>query len=78
MKRDLQKAVQDYRTKYYGADNKHGKGVFYVSDLQQIKEMALARSGDSYPETLYDAIVYGLEAGFMVGFRAAKREKRNI
>lgn len=74
MKRDLQKAVQDYQKRYY--NSRSNEGAFYASDFYQIKEI----SGGGYDaRTLYNAIGNALEAGFMIGYRKAQRDykKRN-
>ena len=65
MKRDLTKAITEYRKKFYGTHSK--KGSFYYSDLNQIVEM-----GGDLPIMVFNA----MEAGFMIGYNAAKREKR--
>lgn len=65
MKRDLQKYVEDYKRKFYG--NEYNGGAFYVSDFYQITDMGT---------DLFDLIDNALMAGFMVGYKKAKREKR--
>lgn len=78
MKRDLKKAVQDYRAKYYNTNSPYGDGAFYVSDIYQIKELAEEAAGVARftPEVLYNAIVFSLEAGFEVGYRKAVRDAK--
>ena len=78
MKRDLKKAVQDYKAKYYNSNSPYGEGAFYASDIYQIKDLAEEAAGVSRftPEVLYNAIVLGLEAGFMVGYRKAVRDAK--
>lgn len=72
MKRDLQKAVAEYKTKYYRRmDN---KGAFYAGDVNQILNMS---KSDTTSETLYNAIENALYAGYMIGYRTAKRERAN-
>ncbi len=69
MKRDLQKSIEAYKTKYYHrADS---KGAFYVGDVNQIIELSEA---ETTKETLYKAIENALYAGYMIGYRTAKRE----
>ena len=70
MKRDLHKAIEEYKTKYYNRSD--GKGAFYVTDVNQIKELSESRDTK---ETLYNAIGNALEAGFMIGYRTAKKER---
>ena len=67
MSRDLKKYLEEYRAKYYHNQGKRGS-CFYQTDAQQIFKMS---EGD-----LCEAIFNALEAGFMVGYKAAKRERR--
>ena len=69
MKRDLQKAIEEYKTKYYHRTD--SKGAFYVGDIKQIKEISKANNPN---ETLINAIENALYAGYMIGYRTAKRE----
>lgn len=65
MQRNIPKLIEDYKRRYSNAKRKE---PFFYSDLEQIKELS---RGD-----LYTAIVKALEAGYMVGYRRAKRELR--
>ncbi len=65
MKRDLQKYVEEYKSKFYGL--RTGKGAIYGSDIDQIFKMV---SND------FDRIGYALEAGFIIGYRLGKKEAR--
>ena len=70
MKRDLQKSIEAYKTKYYHrADS---KGAFYVGDIKQIIELSEAKTTR---ETLCKAIENALYAGYMIGYKTAKRER---
>ena len=66
MKRDLRKSIEAYKKKFYPMQ--HNSGAFYYNDLKRIYELS---NGD-----LWDAIVNALMAGFMIGYRYAKREQR--
>lgn len=71
MKRDLQKAIQEYEKRFYHrTDN---KGAFYAGDVRQILDMS---KSDTTGGTLYNAIENALYAGYMIGYRTAKREGR--
>ena len=72
MKNRIEKAAQDYQTQYYG--KRTNEGAFYASDIYEVKEAAENRGGRS--NTLYEAIVLSLEAGFMIGYRKAQRDYR--
>lgn len=65
MQRDIPKLIEAYKRRY---SNTKRKEPFFYSDLEQIKKLS---RGD-----LYTAIVKALEAGYMVGYRRAKRELR--
>ena len=65
MNRDLQKAIADYKKKF--DNNKCRKGIFYASDFYQIKDI----SNGEY----WGSISNALMAGFMIGYRTAKRNK---
>ena len=73
MKNRVTKAQQDYQKRFYNrTDN---KGAFYYEDICEIKEAAEKYGGGRH-DTLSEAILAALEAGFMVGYRCAKREAR--
>ena len=73
MKRNLQKALQDYEKQFGGNDQ---RGAFYMSDLEQIRELSTP-AGSTLPDP-YQLAGNALRAGFMIGYRTAKKEKRNI
>lgn len=75
MKRDLRKAVEDYRKKYYNSNSQEGQ--FYYSDIVQLKEMAEEGAKGNYSEILYNAIGCSLQAGFMIGYKKAVRDAKN-
>lgn len=72
MKRDLQRTIEEYKANYFHRTD--SKGAFYAGDINQIKE--LSEVGDA-TETLYHAIENALYAGYMIGYRSAKRERPN-
>ena len=60
------KASNDYKT--YRKRNDHNNiGAFFASDYQEIKENS---------KSLYDVMYLALTAGFMIGYRRAKKEER--
>ena len=61
--RDIEKAITDYNKKFSNSK----KGCFYLRDIRKIHDMS---NGD-----IYECINNALSAGFMVGYRLAKREK---
>ena len=72
--RNIEKAVEQYKEKYFTKENSRNRGGFWLSDFQQIKELAERRNGGK-PE-LFTAIDISLMAGYMIGYRTAKREDR--
>lgn len=64
MSRDIKKAIQDYNKKFLNSD----KGQFHCSDFMQIKEMS--------NNDIWDLIANGMSAGFIIGYRFAKREMK--
>ena len=60
------KASQDYNT-YLKRHDHHNIGAFFASDYQEIKENS---------KSLYDIMDLALTAGFMIGYRRAKKEER--
>lgn len=71
MKRNLQKAIDEYKHLYHG--RKDRKGAFYDTDYFQIAELSnYGKTPDDYIDTVFNA----LKAGFMVGYQAALRERR--
>lgn len=73
MKRNLQKAITDYKKTFGGNDQ---RGSIYTSDLEQIIAISTP-AGSTLPDP-YKLASNALRAGFMIGYRTAKREKRNI
>ena len=60
------KASNDYKT-YLKRNDHHNIGAFFASDYQEIKENS---------KSLYDVMDLALTAGFMIGYRRAKKEER--
>ena len=74
MARSMQKAIDDYRAL---CDRKGGTfGSFYPDDVYQLRQVAEDKGGINFREIELNAIIGGLEAGFMIGYKAAKREAR--
>lgn len=74
MTRSMQKAIDDYRAL---CDRKGGAfGSFYTDDVNQLRQIAEDKGGINFRKIELHAIVSGLEAGFMIGYKAAKREAR--
>lgn len=65
MQRDLKRYVADYQQTFLKKNGR--RGAFYMSDVEQIVEMS---------NDLVVAAYCALQAGFMVGYRAAKAEAR--
>ena len=68
MARSIRKAVADYDK----ATRKGRYGAFYCSDFEEIKELATQNGGISF----FEAVDIALKAGFMIGYRTAKRHDR--
>ena len=75
MPRDLQKTINEYKRKYY--NRKDSKGAFYASDIRQIMDISFEES-KSPAESRIDAISNALYAGFIIGYKAAKREQTKV
>ena len=71
MKRDLKKAIADYERQFESKTNTT-KGTFYRDDIIQLRDMSYGHK--TVNETLCDAIMYSLKAGFMLGYRAGRRD----
>lgn len=73
--RDLRKAVDEYRRRFLRGNR---DGLFYSSDFEQILDMCEGYSCKGWVtmSSLFDAMQYGLEAGFMIGYRKAVRDGR--
>lgn len=67
IKRSIAKAVGDY-------ENLTGKNdTFYFGDIKQVEDLATDPSGSI---DLHRAVQLALEAGYMIGYRTAKRHQR--
>lgn len=71
MKRDINKAIQEYKKNYEGRSD--GTGAFYMDDLRQIQATAEGMSGFDRD---YELITNALMAGFMIGYRKAKADTK--
>ena len=70
MGRSMEKAIADYKAVF--GKSSTGAGAIYCSDVQQIFDM----TKDSGRDAFYDAITWALQAGYMMGYRKAKRDGR--
>lgn len=68
MKRNMRKAIADYKKRYGGKTN--AEGAFFCVDIAQIAEI----SGGV--DKTYNLIENSLFAGFMIGYRKAQRDYR--
>ena len=74
MKRDMNRVIQDYQTL---KRQKGGNfGAFYYDDIKQLQKKTEDEAGINFREIELQAIVNGLEAGFMIGYRAGIRDAR--
>lgn len=67
MTRSIKKSIADYQKRFITHEKNNRGGAFYASDMQQLHDM----SGSEW-----DLINNALQAGFMIGYRHAKREQR--
>lgn len=74
MGRSMEKAIEDYKAL---CDKRGGSfGSFYTDDLDQLRKIAEDAGGISFRNIELHCILHGLEAGFMVGYRAGLRDAR--
>ena len=71
MKRDLKKHIAEYRRKFLDKQSRTTRGQFYYTDFQQINE--ITGHGENRD---YLLVWNALQAGFMIGYKAAKNEAR--
>lgn len=65
----IPRAVKEYRKRYYGrTDN---SAAFFVTDYYEVIKAATESKED---DSTLEAIMIALEAGFMIGYRKAKRD----
>ena len=74
MARSMQKAIEDYKA----LCDKRGKtfGSFYTDDLDQIRKIAEDAGGINFRNIELHCIMYGMEAGYMIGYQAGLRDAR--
>ena len=65
--RDIARAVKEYDRRREAT----GKEPFYASDLQQIADMI---KDDPPADRFYNAVLYAMKAGYIVGLRSGKRK----
>ena len=68
--RNMEKVVAEYN--HFTSIHKN-KGYFFFDEVLQIKKIA---SHSMIENRLYEAIGTALEAGFIIGYRTAKRDVR--
>lgn len=68
IRRSIAKAVKDYDR--FTESKGNNTGAFWASDIQEVKELATNPMGGV---ELFTAIVTGLKAGYMIGYRTAQR-----
>lgn len=73
-------SIKQYR-ETFGIRNDN-KGALFITDMEEVKRFtqeALTSKGDTSPTMatyLFEIIFNAMEAGFMIGYRCAKREQR--
>ena len=72
MSRDIKKTIEEYNQLCEERDEDFG--VFYLSDLQQLRNIAVEKGGIHFWDIVYYAIDASLSAGFIMGYRAAQSE----
>ena len=74
MRGRIQKAAEEYNKKFFIGDNfKKNNGAFYINDLQELLEMV---DQNRTITSIYKALDTALLAGFMIGYKKAKRDMR--
>lgn len=69
MKRDMQKAIDEFNRRF----TERGRDVFFVSDINAIRDISESRSGTPDPCTM---VINALSSGFMIGYRFAQADAR--
>lgn len=69
----MQRNINNYIAEYQQKFASKGKGVFYSSDLRQL--LSSAQEQRSYNAMFWRLAGDALAFGFMVGYKAAKREE---
>lgn len=74
MTRDMKRVLRDYQKLIR---RKGGNfGAFYYDDVIQLQKKTEDEAGINFRKIELHAIVNGLEAGFMIGYRAGIRDAR--
>lgn len=68
MKRDIRKALDQYENL-----SNRGQEKLYLSDLQQVEQIARERSTGNFT---FDSICIAFEAGYAIGYRQAKSQAK--
>lgn len=77
MMRSMKKSIEDYKA--LKAEKGGNFGAFYYSDVDELRKITFDSTGTNFQEIVLAAVCNGLEAGFMIGYRAGLRgaRKRN-
>jgi hypothetical protein len=74
MARNMQNKITEYEKTFYNdKKNPTQKGAFYADDYAQLVEIAKKKGG-----TEYDYIDAALKAGFIMGYKLAQRDAKNM
>lgn len=75
MQRNIEKAIKDYRKKFY--NQKRSACCYYPSDIQEIVDFTETEceSKESVPTT-WDYIINGIECGTIIGYRQGVRDTK--
>ena len=68
--RDIRKYIAEYEAMGEGK-----RGCLYVSDIQQIYDIA-EEEGNGIKEAMFDAICNAMMAGYMIGYKRCKANRR--
>ena len=72
MKDRIARALQDYKKDFGNSEN--NKGAFYTCDVKETLEISGIKT---VSDELINAIWNAMQAGFVIGYRCAKREIKN-
>ena len=72
MHRDMSKAVEKYKKRFWSTSNRNNIGCFSASDIYGIVDMHEARDSPK----AFDVANSALMAGFWIGYQCARRQAR--
>lgn len=70
------RALEEYNNKYTKKKGIGTKAAFYVNDIDDIIEFNQEKYSYDYRDIIFSSVADALQAGFIIGHRAAKREIR--